>query len=176
MLSHHLLTDHEYPNHSHVILLKVGLVAAIITMLIVQFNQFVCSCLFSKKKFKEMPDYLDSLKIERVGELVQDEKYFRQKGGFSILPQKALDKLEKRLLLKDYEKNEGSKIVVETVHDSGVEFDEPHKSKVIDKLEDNKSEGSHSSSIFGSFFSQGGSNSNKLVGQHSYQPFYDVDY
>ena len=102
------------------ILLKVGLVASIIAIVIIQFNQFVCSCLFSKKKFKEMPNYTESLKIERVEEIVNDEKFFRQKGGFSILPQKALDKLEKRILLKEYKEESGSKIVVETVHDSEV--------------------------------------------------------
>lgn len=115
-----------------------------------------------------MPNYTESLKIERVEEIVQDEKFFRQRGGFSILPQKALDKLEKRILLKDHRESfdaENSNVVVETIHDSNVD-DLPHRSKVIEQQVE--SPNADSSSIFGSFFSSGGSNSNKLVGQHSY--------
>lgn len=109
VLSHHLLTDKNYPNYSHVVILWLGLTATAGIIALVLVQQYFIRLAFNRKKFKNMPNYLDSLKIDRCEEIVQDEKFFNKVGGFSVLPQKAMTKLEKRLLFKDFD-GEGSKV------------------------------------------------------------------
>ena len=117
-----------------------------------------------------MPDYTDSLTVTRCEEIVEDEKFFRQMGGFSILPDQALQKLEKRLSGEqpvDYsrvESTQASKVVNQS-NNSTLRVDE-----LDEEDDDNLSVKSES------FFNSGNNSSNKLIGQPSYQAFYDIEY
>lgn len=65
ILSHHLLTDHKYPNHPHVLLLKFALLCCVIIIVFISINQDIISKALKSKKVKDMPDYTDALKIDR---------------------------------------------------------------------------------------------------------------
>lgn len=70
VLSHHLLTDKKYPNYPHVVLLKIGLLAAGGFVAFMYLNQGFVDLVFRRKKFKNMPNYTDSLKVDRCEDIV----------------------------------------------------------------------------------------------------------
>ena len=67
------------------------------------FHEYIIVDVFKRKRFKNMPDYSEALKIDRIEDIVEDEKYFRDKCGFSILPQKSMDNFKRRIRFKETE-------------------------------------------------------------------------
>lgn len=65
-----MVTDKNYPNYPHVVMLKLGLLAAGGFVAFMYLNQGFVDLVFRRKKFKSMPNYTDSLKVERCEDIV----------------------------------------------------------------------------------------------------------
>ena len=164
VLSHHLITDKNYPNYPHVVMLKLGLLAAGGFFAFMYLNQGFVDLVFRRKKFKNMPNFTDSLKVERCEDIVEDEKFFRKSGGFSIMPDQALEKLDRRL--------KGSGVIGESKVQS-TQASKVYKDTLnVEDMDDDDNISVKSESLFNSR----STSSNQLVGQPFYQVFYDIDY
>ena len=164
VLSHHLVTDRLFPNYEHVVLLKLGLLVSAASIAVIMFHEYIIVDVFKSKRFKNMPDYSEALKIDRIEDIVEDEKYFRDKCGFSILPQKSMDNFKRRIRFKETEE-----LHIKVKDTLSIVKDDSDKESVGSGFGRERS-----SSLFGS--TMGKTGSNYLIGQHSYQVFYDLDY
>ena len=92
--SHHLVTDPEtLPQHTHVQWLFYGIIVFGGATFIYCVVEFVTNYHWRFKVRKILPNYFQALRVSECEELVEEEEFFRSKGGFSTLSNEALIKL-----------------------------------------------------------------------------------
>ena len=85
-LSHHL----HSPGYDHLTWIKAALICSVA---IVCLFFWVWSGQKTLTQEKMLPNYWSALKVQDCEELLEDETHFRKKGGFAMLDETVVDKL-----------------------------------------------------------------------------------
>ena len=96
--SHHLITRLDtIPEYTHCQWILYGTIIFGALWIIFLCHDFAVN---NYKRFqvrKVLPNYFQSLKVSECEDMIEDEEFFRQKGGFKILNDNSVQKLRAKL-------------------------------------------------------------------------------
>jgi len=86
-LSHHTTKRyaHEMPTYHHLVWIEFMIYFTVAAVIFFFSYDAIKAHLWKIEVYKKLPNYFDTLKISDCEEIVEDEEFFREKGGFRII-------------------------------------------------------------------------------------------